>query len=206
MAKRLHRILSPFLAISPFLVGAWTVVAWIVFQRSIGGFLGLFILVPLSFIQLGLLGIALWLRPTFRLSKKAMPTDAAWYFGSLVLWLVAVAIPGGWGGAAQLAAALFAGFAIVQLWRTSRKEAEEALRQRAERAAGASSNSDFGRSRGPQGGRVIIVDTNETWNERADGTAPDAEAQAIEAEILEEPRSNDDDEPDEWTARPHSTS
>jgi hypothetical protein len=53
---------------------------------------------------------------------------------------------------------------------------------------------------------VIIVDTNETWNERADGTAPDAEAQAIEAEILEEPRSNDDDEPDEWTARPLSTS
>lgn len=204
MPQRIHRVLSTFLALSPFLVGAWTVVAWIIFQRSIGGFLGLFILVPLAFAQMAILGVTLWLRPSFRISKKATPTDAAWYFGSLVLWLVAVAIPGSWGGFAQLAAAIFAGVAIVQLWRRNRQEAEEQLQQRAERAAGASANTGFGRARGPQAGRVIIVDTNETWQEQSGGTVR-RESEAIEAEIIEESKPRDDDEPDEWTARPHSS-
>lgn len=204
MPQRIHRLLSTLLAPAPFLAGAWTVIAWIVFQRSVSGFLGLFILIPVSFAQMAILGIVLWLRPSFRISKKATTADAGWYLGSLVFWLAAVAIPGTWGAVAQVAAAVFAGVAIAQLWRRNRKEAEEQLRQRAERAAGASSNSDFGRARGPQAGRVIIVDTNETWQEQEGGTVR-RESEAIEAEIIEEPSGRDDDEPDEWTARPHTS-
>lgn len=177
MSKWLHQIVRAVLVPAPFLVAAWTVVAWLIFHRSLGGFLSLVILVPVAFVQLALAGLVLWLRPSFRREQLVALADALWYFGTFALWLVAVTIPGAWGGAAQLIAAVFAGFAINQLWRR--------------RGSG---------SAGTRAERIIVVETNETWDARPSSAA----RHIIDAEIIEDAGRGRGDAPDEWTAYPRS--
>ncbi|SJM68536.1 hypothetical protein [Gulosibacter sp. 10] len=204
MPNPFQRILYASLIPAPFVLGMWTVLAWIVFQRSVPGFLSLFLTIPASFIQLAILGVLLWLRESIRMKKAFTTEDVAWYLGTFGLWAVGAALPDPIGGLVQLA-----GFAagILAMGRIGRRSREEAVANMTARADYLRQHLDgqapgpWPDASGPGAGRVITVETGERWEDT--GSSARGDVEAVDGEIVDE-RDDDGPDPDEWEARPRS--
>lgn len=192
---KLMRFLQPA---APFIVAAWAVAAWLIFKQTPGGFLSLFITVPVSFLQMGLLGLMLWLRPSVRLQSKYTPNDLLWYLDTFVLWLIGTAIPGSIGGLLQVAAFVSG---VIGGARISRVSQDENLTNMRNCFEGGSPTRPEPGNWGQ--GRVITIDTTTV---RSDGDAASgAEIEIVDGEIVDDrPRSGrDGEQPEQWNSTPH---
>lgn len=195
------RLLTWMRVPAPFLVAIWTVAAWLVLHQSAAGFLSLFIVVPAAFIQLAVLGFMLWLRPSVRIRRVYHREDALWYFGTLAAWLVGAVLPSPWGGLVQIAAFVLGIAAMARIGAITQSENLEVMQARADRIREHLADQAAGPAWGPHAGKVITVETGDTWDEHVDD--PRRGGEAIEAEIVDEPDDRRDDEAgEEWTARP----
>lgn len=175
----------------PFAVAGWAVLAWMLWRQSLTGFLSLFVVVPLLFIQLGLLGFMLWLRPSIRTARKLPVPEGSLYVGAVVTWVAGVSIPGIFGGLLQLVAIGLCAYGIWWFGKRSHRENVENLTVRTEQM-----REHFRTQQGfPSEPRVITTDEEWVASERAQGS----QEAAIEAEIIDEP---DEDNGPEWTATP----
>lgn len=176
----------------PFLVSTWAIVAWLIYRQSLAGFLSLFIVVPLLFVELALFGFVLWLRPSIRTARKLPVAEGCWYLAAIATWIAGVTVPGFTGGMLQLLAIVVSAAGLWWAAQRSRQESVDNLTARAEQM-----REHLRTQPGmPQSPKVTSVD--EEWVVREQETA--AGSHAIEAEIVEE--ADDDDTGPEWIARP----
>ncbi|MGO1545203.1 MAG: hypothetical protein ACTHXA_12790 [Gulosibacter sp.] len=204
MPKPLQSVFYRILIPAPFVLAIWILVAWIIFQQSVGGFLSLFLAIPAAFIQLAILGFMLWLRPSIRLSREFTTEDALWYFATFLAWAVGAALVNPWGGLVQIAGFVLGIIGMSRIGKRSHTEAVETMTQRAEQMRqhlGDQRTGPWPDASGPGAGKVIIVDTDTEWEDR--GPASNSARKPIEGEIIEDPKDEDPDV-DEWQARPHS--
>lgn len=175
----------------PFVVAAWAVIAWMIWRQSLAGFFSLFIVVPLLFIQLGLMGFMLWLRPSIRTARKLPVAEGSMYLGAVATWAAGVSVPGLAGGLLQLVAIGLSAYGIWWFGQRSHKENVENLAARTEQM-----REHFRTQQGfPSEPRVISTDEEWVASERTRGSA-DA---AVDAEIIDE---QDEDDGPEWIATP----
>lgn len=197
MPLALRRFLIVMFIPAPFLLGTWIVAAWMIFVQTPGGFLGLLIAVPVAFIQMAVLALMLWLRPSVRLSKELTGEDALWYVGTFVLWAVGAALQAPWGSAVMLLAFLVGAVGTSRIGRRSqlenRRNMEERTRRMREHLAEQAAGGE--RAWGPDAGRVITIDTSATSTPRDAYTAeedrPGRGGAVVEAELIED----EDEEP-----------
>lgn len=201
MPNAIRRLLQWLQIPAPFFVGAWTVAAWLLFHQTASGLLSLLIVVPVAFIQLAVLGLMLWLRPSIRISRDYKPEDAFWYFLTLALWLIGAVVPAPWGGFVQVAAFIAGVLGVARIGRTSQAENLANMQARAERMRAYQADRMAGRAWGPDAGKVITIDTGVAWSEQVDD--PRRGGPAVDAEIVEERSPRNDEGPaEEWTATP----
>ena len=190
MPLALRRLVTAMFIPAPFLLGMWIVAAWMIFLQTPGGFFGLLVAVPTAFVQMALLGLVLWLRPSVRLSKELTVEDVCWYLGAFVLWAVGATLAAPWGGTVMLAAFLVGAFGISRIAMRSnaenRRNMEERTRRMREHLAEQASGG--GPAFGPDAGKVITIDTNATYTAERD--EPGRGGPVIEAELLD-----DDEDP-----------
>lgn len=187
---------------APFIVAIWTVGAWLVLRQSAGGFLALFITVPVGFLQMAVLGFLFWLRPSARLSGVYRTDDLLWYFATFALWLIGAVMPSPTvAGLLQVLAFLVGAVAVYRIGRSSQEENLNAMRQRFEQASSAQGDPTADAPSGWRRTRIITIDTTPTSR----GDSMGHQMEVVDGEIIDEPnpRVQRDDEPDEWTARPH---
>lgn len=198
------RLLTWMRVPAPFLVAIWTVAAWLVLHQSAAGFLSLFIVVPAAFLQLALLGLMLWLRPSVRIRRQYHPLDGVWYFSTLGAWMLGALAPAPWGGLVQIAAFVLGVVAMARIARVTQEENLAAMQARADRIREHLAEEAAGPAWGPHAGRVITVETSDTWDEHSDD--PGRGGEAIEAEIIDDADERRDEPGEEWTARPRGES
>lgn len=177
----------------PFAVSIWAGIAWMIWRQSITGFLSLFVVVPLLFIQLALFGFMLWLRPSIRTSRKLPLAEGGWYLGAVACWLAGVTVPGFVGGILQLLAIVVSGAGI---WWTGRRSHQENIDNMAARAERMREHLGTPPGAAP---KVEVITIEEQWVAREG--ASDRQQEAIDAEIIEE-RDDDNDDGPEWVATP----
>ncbi|RRJ86100.1 hypothetical protein EG850_10290 [Gulosibacter macacae] len=202
MPNALRRLLNWMRIPAPFVVGAWTVAAWLIFLQSASGFLSLFIAVPVSFLQMAILGLMLWLRPSVRISNEYRVDDAVWYLGTFVLWAVGAAVPAPWGGVVQVLAFVVGAIGIARIGRASQAENLANMQARAERIREHRADQAGGRAWGPDAGKVITIDTGVQWQEQPDDVKRGGPV--VDAEIVDDVVKQDEGPADEWTARPRN--
>lgn len=210
MPKSFQRFLYASLIPAPFLLAMWVVLAWVLFQPSVTGFLGLFITVPASFIQMAILGLMLWLRSSIRLRQEFRGEDALWYVATFLLWASGAVFSEPLGTLLQLGGFVVGIVGMARIGKVSRDEAVAEMSQRADylrQQFGENPSGPFPNATGPGAGRVIIIDSDDEWQEPT-GPRQDSPSsrRPIEGEIIAE-NDRDDDDPDveEWRARPRST-
>lgn len=204
MPKSVQSIFYRILVPVPFVLGIWILVSWLVFHQSVTGFLSMVIAIPAAFIQMAVLGLMLWLRPSIRTSQEFTIEDAAWYFGTFLAWAIGAALPTPWGGLLMVAGFVVGAIGMSRIGQRSRQEAVATMTQRTERMReflGEQQSGPLPGAFGPSAGKVIIVETETEWQEK--GPASNPQRKPIEGEILDEREDNDPDV-DEWKARPHS--
>ncbi len=188
---------------APFIVAIWTVGAWLVMRQTASGFLALFITVPVGFLQMATLGFLFWLRPSARLSGVYRPDDLFWYFATFALWLIGAVMPGpAAAGLVQVLAFVVGSVAVYRIGRSSQAEHLNVMQQRfTQTATGQFGDPATGAPSGWRRARIITIDTRPTNR----GDFMGHELEVVDGEIIDEPnpRIRRDDEPDEWTARPH---
>ena len=195
------RLLTWLRVPAPFFVAIWTVAAWLVLHQSAAQFLTLFVTVPASFLQRAMLGLMLWLRPSVRIRRKYHPLDGVWYFSTLGTWMLGALLPAPWGGLVQIAAFVLGVIAMARIARVTQEENLATMQARADRLREHLAEQAAGPAWGPDAGKVITIETGETWREGADD--PVRGGPAIEADIVDERERRDDEPGEEWTARPH---
>lgn len=202
MSKSVQNVFYRILVPVPFVLAIWILAAWLIFHPSVTGFLSMFIAIPAAFIQMAVLGLMLWLRPSIRMSHEFVAEDALWYFGTFAMWAVGAFLPTPWGGLVMIAAFIVGGMGMSRIGQRSRKEAVETMTERAEqmRSHYQQQGSTLPNASGPGAGKVIIVDTDTTWEDN--GPASNSMQKPIDGEILDDRDENPD--VDEWKARPHS--
>lgn len=176
----------------PFAVSAWAIVAWLIWRQSLTGFLSLFVVVPLLFLELAIFGFVLWLRPSIRTARKLPIAEGSWYLGAIAAWLAGVSTPGAVGGILQLVAIAVSAFGI---WWCAKRSQQENIDNMTARAQQMRDHLRTGSPEEPQP-RVITVDEEWTVQEGPGASGRDA----VDAEIIDD---NDEDESGpEWIARP----